>query len=50
MKFDGLPENVDPIAKRSQTIECTMQSDQVGKVEHEQCCVHPNFSMTDYGS
>jgi len=50
VKFDGLPENVVPIAKMSQTIECTMKSDQIRKVDHEQCCVLPNFSMTDYGS
>ena len=50
VKLDGLPENVVPIAKMSQTIECTMKSDQIRKVEHEQCCVLPNFSMTDYGS
>src|ERR1700683_765508 len=50
VKFDGLPENVVPIAKMSQTIECTMKSDQTRKVEREQCCVLPNFSMTDYGS
>jgi hypothetical protein len=50
VKFDGLPENVVPIAKMSQTIECTMKSDQIRMVEREQCCVLPNFSMTDYGS
>ena len=50
VKLDGLPENVVPIAKMSQTIECTMKSDQIRKVECEQCCVLPNFSMTDYGS
>jgi len=50
VKFDGLPENVVPIAKMSQTIECTMKSDQIRKVDREQCCVLPNFSMTDYGS
>jgi hypothetical protein len=50
VKFDGLPENVIPIAKKSQTIECTMKSDQIRKVEHEQYCVFPNLSMTDYGS
>src|SRR6202051_4224527 len=50
MKLDGLPENVVPIAKMSQTIECTMKSDQLKKIEREQCCVLPNFSMTDYGS
>ena len=48
--FDGLPENVVPIAKMSQTIECTMKSDLIRKVEREQCCVLPNFSMTDYAS
>jgi len=47
VKFDGLPEN---IAKMSQTIECTMKSDQIRMVEREQCCVLPNFSMTDYAS
>ena len=50
VKFDGLPENVVPIAKMSQTIECTMKSDQIRMVEREQCCVLPNFSMTDYAS
>jgi len=50
VKFDGLPENVVPIAKMSQTIKCTMKSDQIRMVEHEQCCVLPNFSMTDYRS
>jgi hypothetical protein len=50
VKFDGLPENVVPIAKMSQTIECTMKSDQIRKIEREQCCVLPNFSMTDYAS
>jgi hypothetical protein len=50
VKLDGLPENVGPIAKMSQTIECTTKSDQIRKVEREQCCVLPNFSMTDYGS
>jgi len=50
VKFDGLPENVVPIAKMSQTIEYTMKSDLIRMVEHEQCCVLPNFSMTDYGS
>ena len=48
--FASLPENVVPIPKMSQTIECTMKSDEIKKVEHEQCCVLPNFSMTDYGS
>ena len=50
VKFDGLPENVVPIAKMSQTIECTIKSDQIRMVECEQCCVLPNFSMTDYAS
>ena len=50
VKFDGLPENVVPIAKISQTIECTMKSDLIRKVDREQCCVLPNFSMTDYAS
>jgi hypothetical protein len=50
VKFDGCPENVIPIAKMSQTIGCTMKSDQIRKVEHEQCCVLPNFPMTDYAS
>ena len=50
VKLDGLPENVVPIPKMSHTIECTMKSDQIRKVEREQCCVLPNFSMTDYGS
>src|ERR1700728_5186861 len=27
-----------------------MKSDQIRKVEREQCCVLPNFSMTDYAS
>ena len=48
--FDGLPENVVPISKMSQTIQCTMKSDLIRMVEHEQCCVLPNFSMTDYAS
>jgi hypothetical protein len=39
-----------PIAKMSQAIKCTMKSDQIRKVEHEQCCVLPNFSMTGYAS
>jgi len=34
----------------SQTIECNMKSDTIKKVEREQCCVLPNFSMTDYSS
>jgi hypothetical protein len=46
----GLPENVVPIPKMSQTIECTMKSDEIRKIEREQCCVLPNFSMTDYAS
>ena len=50
IKFTGLPENVAPIPKMSQTIECTMKSDQIRKVEREQCCVLPSFSMTDYAS
>jgi hypothetical protein len=50
VNFAGLPENVVPIPKMSQTIECTMKSDQIRKVEREQCCVLPNFSMTDYAS
>ena len=48
--FDGLPENVVPIAKMFQTIECIMKSDLIRKVECEQCGVLPNFSMTDYAS
>src|ERR1700723_2355548 len=39
VKFDGLPENVVPISKMSQTIECTMKSDKMRMVEREQCCV-----------
>jgi hypothetical protein len=46
VKFDGLPENVVPIAKMSQTIECTMKSDQIRKVErgasqflHDRLCI-----------
>ena len=50
VKLDGLPENVVPIAKMSQIIECTMKSDQIRKIEREQCCVLPNFAMTDYVS
>ena len=50
VKLDGLPENVVPIAKMSQMIECTMKSDQIRKIEREQCCVLPNFAMTDYAS
>ena len=50
VKLDGLPENVVPIAKMSQTIECTMKSDLIRKVECEQCCILPDFSMTDYAS
>ena len=33
VKFDGLPENVVPISKMSQRIECTMKSDQKVKIE-----------------
>ena len=50
VKIDELLENILPIAKMSQTIECTMKSDLTRKVEHEQCCVLPNFSMTDNAS
>ena len=50
VNFAGLPENVVPIPKMSQTVECTMKSDEIRKVEREQCCVLPNFSMTDYAS
>ena len=32
VKFDGLPENVVPIAKMSQTIECTLKSDQIRRL------------------
>src|SRR5882762_5085314 len=46
VKFDGLPENVVPIAKMSQTIECTMKSDQIRKVDcgasqflHDRLCI-----------
>ena len=48
VNFTGLPENVVPIPKMSQTIEHTMKSDQIRKVGGEKCCVLPNFSMTDY--
>jgi hypothetical protein len=34
----------------SQTIECTKKSDQKVKIDREQVCVLPNFSMTDYAS
>ena len=50
VKFDGLSENVVSIAKMSQTIECIIKSSQIRMTEHEQCCVLPNFSMTDYAS
>ena len=50
VNFVGLPENEVPIPKMSQTIECTMKSDEIRKIEREQCCVLPNFSMTDYAS
>src|SRR6202790_845942 len=50
VKLDGLPENVVPIAKMSQTIECSMKSDTIKKIEREQCCVLPNFSVTYYAS
>jgi hypothetical protein len=50
VNFDGHPANVVPIAKMSQTVECVMKSDQIKKIQCEQCCVIPNFSMTDYGS
>ena len=50
VNIDGLPENVVPIVKMSQTIHCTMKSDLIRKVDREQCCVLPNFSMTDYAS
>ena len=50
VKFEGLSENGVPVAKMSQAIKCTMKFDQIRKVECEQCCVLPNFSMTDYAS
>jgi hypothetical protein len=50
IKFDGLPENIVPISRNVQTIDCSMKSDTVRRVDREQCAVLPNFSMTDYGS
>jgi len=47
VKFDGLPENVVPIAKMSQIIECTMKSDQIRKVECKQCCHTPSGWKSD---
>jgi len=43
VNFAGLLENVVPIPKMSQTIEYTMKSDQIRKVECEQCCVLPQL-------
>jgi hypothetical protein len=48
--IEGLPPNIVPISKMSQTIDCTMKNDHIKKIEQEQVCVLPNFAMTDYGA
>ena len=50
VNINGLPENVVPISKMSQTIDCHMKSDAIKKIKREQVCILPNFSMTDFAS
>jgi hypothetical protein len=43
VKFDGLPENVVPITKMSQSIPCTMKSDLIRMVELSNVVYFPIF-------
>ncbi|KAL1750607.1 hypothetical protein FB107DRAFT_223566 [Schizophyllum commune] len=48
--IEGLEENVVPLTKVRETVECQLPNDQVVKVDRVQMPVLPNFSMTDYAS
>ena len=50
IKFDGLPLNVVPIVKLSNSTTCRLRDDQLRKVDQLQVPILPNFSMTDYAS
>jgi hypothetical protein len=48
VKIDGLPLNVVPLTKISQSVDCIMPSGITLKVNQSQVPVLPNFSMTNY--
>ncbi|KAL1736320.1 hypothetical protein EV714DRAFT_198990 [Schizophyllum commune] len=48
--IEGLEENVVPLTKSRETVECQLPNDQVVKVDRVQIPVLLNFSMTDYAS
>ncbi|KAL1725524.1 hypothetical protein EV714DRAFT_221111 [Schizophyllum commune] len=48
--IDGLEENVVPLTKTRETVECKLPNDQIVKVDRVQIPVLLNFSMTDYAS
>ncbi|KAL1711810.1 hypothetical protein EV715DRAFT_214838 [Schizophyllum commune] len=48
--IEGLEENVVPLSREKETVECQLPSDQIVKIERSQVPILPNFSMTDYAS
>jgi hypothetical protein len=50
VKLDGLPENVVPIVKVTQTITCKFLNDLTESVERQQVSVQPNFAMTAHAA
>jgi len=50
IQFEGLPENVVPLVRRSNKIDCFFPNDTSLHVSHSQVEVLPNFAMTDYDS
>ncbi|KAL1711988.1 hypothetical protein EV715DRAFT_214510 [Schizophyllum commune] len=48
--IEGLEENVVPLTKARETVECQLPNDQIVKIDRLQVPVLQNFSMTDYAS
>ena len=50
VQIPGLPDNVVPIVKSTNTILCTIPSDMKESVERQQVWVLPNFAMTAHAA
>ncbi|THU94619.1 hypothetical protein K435DRAFT_578937, partial [Dendrothele bispora CBS 962.96] len=50
VEIPGLPENIVPLSRSSQTTQCMLPNDTTITVEREQVMILPSFAMTDYVS
>ncbi|THU79852.1 hypothetical protein K435DRAFT_696901, partial [Dendrothele bispora CBS 962.96] len=48
IEISGLPENVIPLSRSSQTTTCMLPNDSTLTIKREQVMILPNFAMTDY--